>query len=97
MEDNYSRTEAWIFRWGWAHDTHESFLYLDEDKNIVWISCDKITNRVKSIWALTWKKVKQALGNNVLFWINNNKWDIDILLLEIQIVYQNKINKIYLT
>ncbi len=88
---SYLKTEAWIYKWGAVFSTHEAQFYLDENKKIVWLSCDRILSNSGMIWTKTESIVYDWLWKNILYWINNSGESESKIMDDVNIVYEKKI------
>ncbi len=91
-----SKIEPWIYKWGFVHSTHDAGFYVDENKKIVWVACDKILLDWNTIWKQTPNMIPDYLWNNIIFWINNARDSPEVIIDDLNIVYKRRIEKVRL-
>lgn len=87
-----TNNDAGKFRGSWMFDTHNAEYYLDNDNNIIWIQCDKISDKV--IWIQSNDKVVWFIGNPWVRALKESTEDMDDvyrILQELNATYKEKI------
>mgnify|MGYP006416036537 CR=1 FL=1 len=89
-----NQTQDWIVRWCALQETYKAEFYIDEYNKIVWIKSDKVNN-----WKLFWEETMSYtpqlwVSNSVKYLIEKGQEGVSLLLIEINIAYASRLNKI---
>jgi hypothetical protein len=91
---NFLKTQSWCFRWCAMFDTHKGNFFLDENMRIIWIISPKVNDWVL-FWEETGSEIEMWIWNAVRYAIENVKWDIWILLKDINDAYLERLNNLW--